>query len=334
MRRTQRGKFDKGLVDDLKVCIYESMAKRERCEDEVGFGIGEKREKLKPKEECAQGGERVFHIAGQPNYAYGYPGAQDYGYDDDCRDYCDGCNFFSLFSSASRYARRETPLPELVPIAALHPNYSGKWATRGRVVEKSAVRDYNNRNGVGTYFWFEMKDDAGGEIRVTCFNYNIDKFYDKVAKDVELEVSDGWLREPKEEYNWNGRVCEIHLQQWTVLRVVGDARTRQGDDGAAQEAPMKAGYTIKPGSAQARNSQPANAGPGNAGPEEKSVQDDTLAVKAQNEILLEKVAALERNYEFVSSQAMESNSELQDCKARLQELEALIKEGRSMAPAS
>jgi hypothetical protein len=122
--------------------------------------------------------------------------------------------FFSLLAQA--HTQRSST--KLVPIAHLVPNYYGTWETKGRVVYKSPVLPYDNENGKGTRWWFEMADDAGGEIRVVCFNELIDDFFNKVTKDKWIVLSNGNLKAPHPLHNANRRRCEVILQWNSTIR--------------------------------------------------------------------------------------------------------------------
>lgn len=69
-------------------------------------------------------------------------------------------------------------MPNVRPIATLTP-YQNKWSICARVTSKSPLRTYNNAKGPGKLFSFDLIDDSG-EIRVTAFNEQVDKFHDVI----------------------------------------------------------------------------------------------------------------------------------------------------------
>ncbi|XP_053278531.1 LOW QUALITY PROTEIN: replication protein A 70 kDa DNA-binding subunit [Pleuronectes platessa] len=64
---------------------------------------------------------------------------------------------------------------KIVPIASLNP-YQSKWTIRARVTNKGSIRTWSNSRGDGKLFSMELVDESG-EIRVTGFNQEVDKFY-------------------------------------------------------------------------------------------------------------------------------------------------------------
>ena len=67
-----------------------------------------------------------------------------------------------------------------VPISALNP-YMSKWTIKARVTAKSETRTYTNARGEGKVFSFDLLDAENGEIRASCFNRDVDTFYDTIT---------------------------------------------------------------------------------------------------------------------------------------------------------
>jgi len=67
---------------------------------------------------------------------------------------------------------------KICPISQITP-YQNRWAIRGRVTNKSGIRSWSNVKGEGTLFSFTLQDESG-DIKVTAFKNECDKFYEMV----------------------------------------------------------------------------------------------------------------------------------------------------------
>ncbi|XP_051131454.1 replication protein A 70 kDa DNA-binding subunit A [Andrographis paniculata] len=106
--------------------------------------------------------------------------------------------------------RNEAPA-RIIPIAALNP-YQGRWAIKARVTAKGDIRRYNNARGDGKVFSFDLLDSDGGEIRVTCFNSVVDRFYDAVDVGKVYVISKGSLKPAQKNFNHLKNEWEIFLE--------------------------------------------------------------------------------------------------------------------------
>ncbi|GAV84367.1 tRNA_anti domain-containing protein/Rep-A_N domain-containing protein/Rep_fac-A_C domain-containing protein [Cephalotus follicularis] len=106
--------------------------------------------------------------------------------------------------------KNEAPA-RIIPIAALNP-YQGRWAIKARVTAKGDLRRYNNARGDGKVFSFDLLDSDGGEIRVTCFNAVVDRFYDVIEVGRVYFISKGSLKPAQKTFNHLKNEWEIFLE--------------------------------------------------------------------------------------------------------------------------
>lgn len=109
----------------------------------------------------------------------------------------------------------------IIPISALNP-YQGRWAIKARVTAKGEVRRYHNAKGDGKVFSFDMLDSDGGEIRATCFNALVDRFYETVEVGKVYVVSRGNLKPAKRDYNHLNNEWEIFLEHQSTIELCLD----------------------------------------------------------------------------------------------------------------
>ncbi|XP_061734107.1 replication protein A 70 kDa DNA-binding subunit [Nerophis ophidion] len=104
---------------------------------------------------------------------------------------------------------------KVVPIASLNP-YLSKWTIRARVTNKSSIRTWSNSRGDGKLFSMEIVDESG-EIRMTGFNQEVDKFYSLVEVGKVYYVSKGFLKVANKQYTSVKNDYEITLNGETSI---------------------------------------------------------------------------------------------------------------------
>ncbi|KAJ1698689.1 hypothetical protein LUZ63_007201 [Rhynchospora breviuscula] len=104
----------------------------------------------------------------------------------------------------------------VIPISSLNP-YQGRWAIKARVTAKGDLRRYNNAKGDGKVFSFDLLDSDEGEIRVTCFNAQVDRFYNIIEVGKVYMVSKGTLKPAQKDYNHLSNEWEILLDKTSTV---------------------------------------------------------------------------------------------------------------------
>jgi len=89
----------------------------------------------------------------------------------------------------------------IYPISSLTPYFSTNWKIKARVLDKSDVREWNNAKGTGKLFSFSLQDESG-QIRVTCFNEDVDKWFNTIVENSVYILSKGRIKQDR----YKGRV--------------------------------------------------------------------------------------------------------------------------------
>ncbi|KAL3311919.1 60S acidic ribosomal protein P1 [Cichlidogyrus casuarinus] len=104
---------------------------------------------------------------------------------------------------------------KVVPITSLNP-YQSRWSVQGRVSQKAPLRTWNKNGREGKLFSFVL-NDATGEIRVTAFNAEVDRFIDMIEINRVYQLSKGTVKAARKEFNNTNNEYEITLNSDSVL---------------------------------------------------------------------------------------------------------------------
>jgi len=130
-------------------------------------------------------------------------------------------NNYGQVSSRQTNQMSNTLNPQLAcPISSITP-YSNKWLIKGRVTSKTNKRTWNNAKGEGVLFAFDIKDDSG-DIRMTAFKAECEKFFDMIKVDDVVLVSRGQVKPANKQFTRTSSEYEITLNQESIIEVCND----------------------------------------------------------------------------------------------------------------
>lgn len=124
------------------------------------------------------------------------------------------------YKSHGAIMKNEAPA-RIIPISALNP-YQGRWAIKARVTAKGDLRRYNTAKGDWKVFSFDVLDSDGGEIRVTCFNAVLDRFYNTIDVGKIYVISKGRLKPAQRNFNHLKNEWEISLDASSTVDLCPD----------------------------------------------------------------------------------------------------------------
>lgn len=125
-------------------------------------------------------------------------------------------NFYSSNNNISKVDQNaNTTLTH--PISSLSP-YQNKWVIKARVVVKSPLRTWSNAKGEGKLFSMDVMDETG-EIRVTAFREQCDKFFDLIEVDKVYFISKCQLKPANKKFSTLNNDYEMTMTNETVIQL-------------------------------------------------------------------------------------------------------------------
>ncbi|KAG7224581.1 hypothetical protein INR49_011334 [Caranx melampygus] len=97
-----------------------------------------------------------------------------------------------------------------------HSLFILRWTIRARVTNKSNIRTWSNSKGEGKLFSFEIVDESG-EIRITAFNKEVDKFFSLVEQGKVYYISKATLKAANKQYTTLKNDYEMTLHAHSTI---------------------------------------------------------------------------------------------------------------------
>lgn len=110
--------------------------------------------------------------------------------------------------------------PQVTPIAMITP-YQNKWTIKARVTSKGDVRTWNKASGSGKLFSMDLMDESG-EIRVTAFKEQCDKFYDYAQVGKVYYVANCQVKAANKQYSKLNNEYELTFKDNGSMELVED----------------------------------------------------------------------------------------------------------------
>uniref|UniRef100_A0A182JRW5 Replication protein A subunit n=1 Tax=Anopheles christyi TaxID=43041 RepID=A0A182JRW5_9DIPT len=106
------------------------------------------------------------------------------------------------------------------PISSLSP-YQNKWVIKARVMSKSGIRTWSNAKGEGKLFSMDVMDESG-EIRITAFKEQCDRYYDMIEVDKVYFISKCQLKPANKQYTSLKNDYEMTMTNDTIVQECKD----------------------------------------------------------------------------------------------------------------
>ncbi|XP_057842849.2 replication protein A 70 kDa DNA-binding subunit A-like [Cryptomeria japonica] len=112
---------------------------------------------------------------------------------------------------------QNNPSENISPIKSLNP-YQNKWTIKGRVTNQRKMHQYNTAKRNGQVFSFDIVDEEGCEVGITCFDEIAELHYHRVEKGAWYVVSKGFVKETNTVCNKLNNHLEIFLTETFILK--------------------------------------------------------------------------------------------------------------------
>ncbi|SPQ96570.1 unnamed protein product (mitochondrion) [Plasmodiophora brassicae] len=171
-------------------------------------------------------GYAAYGAAPQQSYASAYGGNQPGSYASASAPGYNapsstGYQGYASAHKASNLPVTPTRSSSLVSIRELNP-YISRWQIKARVTSKSEMRTWSNAKGEGKLFSFDVLDAGGGEIRVTAFKQDADRFFDLIQVGNVYLISHGQVKPANRSFTHLKHEYEVTLGRESQIEQAPD----------------------------------------------------------------------------------------------------------------
>lgn len=109
-------------------------------------------------------------------------------------------------------------LESVCPVNVLTPFFNA-WVIRVRVTNKTPLKTYNNAKGGGKLFSFDTVDETG-ELRVTAFNAEAERWYETIERNKVYLISKGSVKAANKRFSSLNADYEVTLNAGSIIEPV------------------------------------------------------------------------------------------------------------------
>lgn len=118
-------------------------------------------------------------------------------------------------------ADRSFNTEKVCPLICVTPFFNS-WVFRVRVTSKTPMKIYNNAKNSGKLFSFDVIDDSG-EMRITAFNQEADRFYDILETGKLYFISKGSVKQANKKFSSLNSDYEITLNSNSIIKLIDES---------------------------------------------------------------------------------------------------------------